>query len=157
LAPLVDALGLGDTRALAWGLGWAVIRPGHLWRPAGTNEKGKAALIVPATSQGYVDDLVAWTLDGRTMLRRLGVAAALGCDEVDKAKADQTALTIYDDPASWLRYDTRGTVILDWTQAASVLDGVRFILCSEALGPKLLAITDTCWPKPTVAAWEATT
>jgi hypothetical protein len=150
LEEALQALGLAGVRAPLWGFGCVVAEHGT-WRPAGEDEAGMAAVIVPACEDGAVVDLVAQCLAGGPMLSRLGLARLLGADEVERARDSDDPLPVFGDAVAWLRGHGRGTVIVDWHRAPARLDGVRVLLCRETLAPVLHRATRRCRPLPTIA------
>jgi hypothetical protein len=150
LAPVLADLGLSNVRAMAWGFGH-VVADGETYRPAIDAEPAHAAFIVPAVEDGAVADLVACTIAPRRMRSRLGVAAVVGLDEVERAREADAPLLVFDDAIRWLRGNTRGAVIVDWNRAAREIEGVQTLMCSASLAPRLRDATRRCWPRPTIA------
>jgi hypothetical protein len=154
LAEVLVALGLADVHAPAWGFD-AVVPEGDTYRPARSDEGGHQAVIVPAvrsaTEDGGVVDLVAQGLKSGRMLSRLGAAALLGSDEIERARQSEDPLIVFNNPLSWLRGHTRGVVIINWQEAGRELEGVETLLCRKDLAERLHEVTRHCWPVPTVA------
>jgi hypothetical protein len=150
IAPVAADLGLLNVRGSAWGFG-PVVADGETYRPALDGETAHAAFIVPAVEDGGVVDLVACTVSPRRMRSRLGVAAVVGLEEIERARTTHAPLLVFDDAIGWLRGNTRGAVILDWDKAALDLDGVSVLMCSASLAPRLRDATRRCWPRPTIA------
>jgi hypothetical protein len=150
LAEVLVALGLADVHAPAWGFD-AVVPEGDTYRPAGPNEAGHQAVIVPATEDGAVVDLVAQGLNSGRMLSRLGAAAVIGSDEIERARQSDDALIVFDNAMSWLHGHTRGVVVLNWEEAGRELEGVETLFCRKDLAWRLHEATRHCWPIPTIA------
>jgi hypothetical protein len=150
LAEVLVALGLADVRAPAWGFG-AVVPEDDTYRPAGPDEAGHQAVIVPAVEQGVVVDLVAQGLNSGRMLSRLGATALLGSDEIERARQSDDALIVFNNAMSWLRGHTRGVVVVNWQEAGRELEGVETLLCRKDLAERLHKATRRCWPLPTIA------
>lgn len=149
LQEALQALGLAGVRAPLWGFGYVVAEQ-DIWRPAGDEEPGMAALIVPACEEGAIVDLVAQRLGDGRVLCRLGVVDLLGWDELQIARDSGGPLLVYRDVLTWLRGHGRGTVILDWARAHRHLDGLATLLCSERSAPLLHRATRRCRPVPTI-------
>lgn len=152
-AAMQDALaaaGLVRCRAPAWGFGH-VIADGRTWRPAAAGEAGRAAAIVPATDDGALVDLVAQDLETGQMRTRLDVAAIVGADEVEAARAEGRPLLIFATATTWLRSGCRGACIVDWRRAGRALDGVPAILAPERLVEPIARATAECHPRPFIA------
>jgi hypothetical protein len=149
LQEALQALGLAGVRAPLWGFGHVVAEQ-DTWRPAGDEEPGMAALIVPACEEGAIVDLVAQRLGDGRVLCRLGAVGLLGWDELQIARDSGGPLLVYRDVLTWLRAHGRGTVILDWARAHRHLDGLGTLLCSERSAPLLHRATRRCRPVPTI-------
>jgi hypothetical protein len=149
LQEALQALGLAGVRAPLWGFGHVVAEQ-DTWRPAGDEEPGMAALIVPACEEGAIVDLVAQRLGDGRVLCRLGAVDLLGWDELQIARDSGGPLLVYRDVLTWLRAHGRGTVILDWARAHRHLDGLGTLLCSERGAPLLHRATRRCRPVPTI-------
>ncbi len=103
---------------------------------------GDCALIVPVFDDGVLADLVACRIADRQIATRYGIARALGEDWIDLAVLRRTRLPLYSDPLRWLMSGRRGAVILDWSQAGFLLDGLEGITCdSPALANRVHATT----------------
>jgi hypothetical protein len=150
LAPVLADLGLANVNGPAWGFGH-VVAEGDAYRPAIDGEPAHAALIVPAVEAGGVVDLVACTVETRRMRSRLGVAAVVGLEEIERARETEAPLLVFDDAIRWLHGNTHGAVVVDWAKAAHDIDGVKVILCSASLATRLRDMTRRCWPRPTIA------
>jgi hypothetical protein len=150
LAPVLADLGLESVTGLTCGFGY-VVADSETYRPAHEAETAHAAFIVPAVDDGSVADLVACTLASRRMRCRLGIAAVVGVDEVDRARETAAPLYVFNDVVRWLRGSTRGAVIIDWGRAAREIEGVQVLICSESLASRLHDATSRCWPRPTIA------
>jgi hypothetical protein len=150
LAEVLVALGLADVRAPAWGFD-DVVPEGDTYRPAGPDEAGHQAVIVPATEEGAVVDLVAQGLNSGRMLSRLGATALLGSDEIERARRSEHPLIVFNNALSWLRGNTRGVVVVNWREAGRELEGADMLLCSKDLAERLHEATRRCWPVPTIA------
>lgn len=146
----LQALGLAGVRAPLWGFGYVVVAEQDTWRPAGDEEPGMAALIVPACEEGAIVDLVAQRLGDGHLLSRLGAVDLLGWDELQIARDRRSPLLVYRDVLTWLRGQGRGTVILDWARAHRHLDGLGTLLCSERSALLLHRATRRCRPAPTI-------
>jgi hypothetical protein len=94
LKEALQALGLAGVRAPLWGFGYVVAELGA-WRPAGDDEPGMAALIVPACEEGAIVDLVAQRLGDGRLLCRLGVIDLLGWDELQIARDSGSPLLVW--------------------------------------------------------------
>jgi hypothetical protein len=150
LAEVRAALGLDDVRAPAWGFD-AVVPEGDTYRFAGPDEAGHQAVIVPATEDGAVVDLVAQGLNSGKMLPRLGSAVLLGVNEVETARDADRPLIVFSNALSWLRGHTCGVVVVNWREAGRELEGVETLLCRKDLAGRLHEATRCCWPVPTIA------
>lgn len=113
-------------------------------------EPGEGAVIVPASSDAGLLDLVAQSLTSFRMMSRLGIAFVIGANEIAAAREDDRPLLVFDDAMRWLRGYTRGAVIVDWKDAADLLDGIAVIQCSQRIAPALHRTTHRCWPVPTI-------
>jgi hypothetical protein len=153
LAEVLVALGLADVRAPAWGFEVVVLEDGT-YRPAGPDEVGHQAAIVSATADGVVVDLVAQGLNSGRMLSRLGAAAVIGSDEIERARQSDDALVVFNNALSWLRGHARGVVVLNWQEAGRELEGVETLFCRKDLAWRLHEATRHCWPVPTIAVAE---
>lgn len=149
LAEAVQHAGLSGGRCPQWGFDHIVIE-NDTYRPANNQEFGKAALIVPATEDGRVIDLIATTLGTLETVTRLGVAKVIGADAVTAARDAGEPLRVFKTPFGWLRGGTLGAVTVDWRHAAEHLDGVRDIHCNADLAPRIHAATRSCWPVPRI-------
>jgi hypothetical protein len=145
----LQALGLAGVRAPLWGFA-DVVAEQDTWRPAGDEEPGMAALIVPACEDGAIVDLVAQRLGDGRVLSRLGAVDLLGWDELQLARDSGGPLLVYRDVLTWLRGHGRGAVVLDWRSAHRHLDGLATLLCSERSAPLLHRATRRCRPVPTI-------
>jgi hypothetical protein len=150
LAEVLVALGLADIRAPAWGFD-AVVPEGDTYRPAQSDEAGHQAVIVPATEDGAVIDLVAHGLNSGRMLPRLRAAAVIGSDEIERVRQSDDPLMVFNNALSWLRGHTRGVVVVNWKEAGRELEGVETLLCRKELAERLHKATRRCWPVPTIA------
>jgi hypothetical protein len=153
LAEVLAALGLADVRAPAWGFD-AVVPEDDTYRPAGPNEAGHQAVIVPAVEQGVVVDLVAQGLNSGRMLPRLGAATVLGSEEIERVRQSDDPLIVFNNALPWLRGHTRGVVVVNWKEAGRELEGVETLLCRKDLARQLHEATRHCWPAPTIAVAE---
>jgi hypothetical protein len=153
LAEVLVALGLEDVRAPAWGFD-AVVPEDGTYRPASSDEAGHQAAIVSATADGVVVDLVAQGLNSGRMLSRLGAAAVIGSDEIQRAHQSDDPLIVFNNAMSWLRGHTRGVVVLNWQEAGRELEGVETLFCRKDLAERLHEATRRCWPVPTIAVAE---
>jgi hypothetical protein len=150
LAPALADLGLASVQGPAWGFAH-VVADGETYRPALDGETAHAAFIVPAVEDGGVVDLVACALASRRMRSRLGVAAVVGLEEIERARDADAPLIVFDDAGRWLRGNTHGAVVVDWKRAAGEVEGVPVLLCSATLAPRLREATRRCWPRPIIA------
>jgi GNAT superfamily N-acetyltransferase len=153
LAEALLALGLEDVRAPTWGFD-AVVPEDGTFRPAGSDEAGHQAVIVPAVDDGIVVDLAAQGLNSGRMLSRLGAATVIGSDEIERARQSDDALIVFNNATSWLRGHTRGVVVLNWQEAGRELEGVETLFCRKDLAQRLHEATRRCWPIPTIAVAE---
>jgi hypothetical protein len=150
LAEVLTALGLADVRVPAWGFD-AVVPEGDTYRPAEADEAGHQAVIVPATEDGAVVDLVAQGLNSGRMLPRLGAATVLGSEEIERVRQSDDPLIVFNNALLWLRGHTRGVVVVNWQIAGQELEGVETLLCRNDLAERLHEATRRCWPVPTIA------
>ena len=153
LAPVLADLGLANGRC-PYGYSH-VVADGETYRLAFDGETAHAALIVPAIEDGGIVDLVACTIWPQRMRSRLGVAAVVGLDEIERARDAKTPLLIFDHTIRWLYAHSHGAVIVDWDRAAREIEGVKIILCAESLASRLHDATRRCWPRPTIAFAQA--
>jgi len=150
IEPALARLGLGRGRLPLWGVGWTVTE-GPTWRPAAAGEVGESSLIVPAFEAVGLIDLVAQRLRDGRLYRRLGLATLIGADAVEQARETETPLLVFKDVASWLRGHGLGAVLLDLSEAARHLEGVRTLICPAGLAPALYRATRRCRPLPSIA------
>jgi hypothetical protein len=150
LAEELVALGLADVRAPAWGFD-AVVPEDDTYRAARPDEDGHQAVIVPATGDGAVVDLVAQGLNSGRMLPRLGAATVLGSEEIERVRQSDDPLIVFNNALSWLRGHTRGVVVVNWQEAGRELEGVETLFCRNDLAERLHEATRRCWPVPTIA------
>ena len=148
MQPALATVGLLG-RAPLWGIG-SIIADGNTYRPAGP-DVGVAAIIVPAVEDGLIIDLVAQNISTGRLHRRLDVGAIVGFDEVEHAKAHGLPLLIFNGLPAWLRANTRGAVIADWTRAGAALDGLPAILAPARMVDRIARVTRDCHPRPIVA------
>jgi hypothetical protein len=153
LAEVLVALGLADVCAPAWGFEVVVPEDGT-YRPARPDEVGHQAAIVPAVEEGVVVDLVAQGLNSGRMLSRLGAAAVIGSDEIERVRQSVDPLMVFNNALSWLRGHTRGVIVVNWQEAGRELEGVETLLCRKELAERLHKATRRCWPVPTIAVTE---
>jgi hypothetical protein len=126
--------GLGSNGGHVWGCEH-VSTDGPYYSPA---PDGAPAVILPAFQDGELVDLVAVDLLTRAARTRLGIAACLGFDSIERARFSGERLRLYDDPLRWFCVGMRGAVLLDWTAARIALGDVQQISCSsDALAEKL--------------------
>ncbi|MGE0854263.1 MAG: hypothetical protein AB7O44_32435 [Hyphomicrobiaceae bacterium] len=151
LLPLLQNFGLHATRAALWGFGHIVVE-GEGYRPALPGELAEAAFIAPAFEGGRLADLVAQPIGQKTFHTRLGVAKALGIDAIEESREHDLPLFIFPTIDAWLRGNCSGAVIIDLTQAAHLLDGIKSILCHASRAATLHRATRRCWPRPTIAS-----
>lgn len=155
LAPVVAALDLAGRCAPAWGVGH-IVADGRCYRPADLSEtNARAALIVPATEEGSLSDLVSQDLETGRLRSRLDIAALVGLDEVEAAKTRGLPVVVLRDLAQWIRADCRGAVVVRWEQVGQVFDGVPAILSAADLAARLHNATSRCWPRPVIATPDA--
>lgn len=148
---ILHQLGLAGRAAPAWGFGHVIDEGGGIYRPAESVEtECEAATIVPSFVDG-LEDLVAHGLRSRRTLTRLGLATVVGATEIDKARDNEGPLLVFNDPLAWLRGNTHGIVVIDWKNIGAELEGVRALICSLAIAPRLYKATRRCWPRPVVA------
>ena len=144
------AAGLRDPKAPAWGVGH-IVAERQIYRPAAAGEPGQAAILVPSTADGAIEDLVAQDIATSCLHTRFGVAAIVGADEVEWAKLVGEPLLVFGTLAAWLRCATRGVVVVDWRRAGAALDGVEAILAPAPMAKRLHDATSRCWPRPVIA------
>lgn len=147
----LDGMGLVGRRAPAWGFA-SIVAEGRTYRPAAAGELGSWAIIVPATDDGALVDLVAQDLATGRLRTRLDVTAIVGADEIEAARDTGRPVLAFPDLVSWLRGSCRGVVIADWRRADRALDGVAAILTSRRLVEPLARATRACRPRPVIAA-----
>lgn len=102
-----------------------------------------SALIVPVfNDDGLIDDLVACRVTDRRIATRHGLARALGENWIDLAVMRRTRLRLHADPLRWLMNGRYGAVVLDWSRAGFIFDGVEEIICdSPSLANRVHATT----------------
>jgi len=126
------------TDGLVWGLDFIRI---HALSYEISPDDGEPALIQQSFDGGLVD-LVACRLRDRQIATRVGNARALGADWVNLAVLQGLRLPLHSDPLRWLRRGRQGAVIVNWWQAASVLDDVEAVTCdSRSLAKRVHAVT----------------
>lgn len=150
LVPAFANLGLEQSRLPEWGVGW-IVTEGPTWRPACAGERGEPSLIAPVFEAAGLIDLVAQRLRDGRLSCRLGLAALLGADAVERARETEAPLLVFRDVASWLAGHGLGAVILDWRDAGRRLEGIRTILCPAGCAPALHRATRECRPRPLIA------
>jgi hypothetical protein len=131
----------GAVPAPQWGIGYVEISR-LTYEP--NLESGQPALIVGAwdRAERALLDLVACRLLDRRVATRRGNARAIGEEWVDRAIEHEMALPLFADPINWLAAGTIGTVIVDWSQAGFILDGVADVICrSRSLAARVHATT----------------
>jgi len=147
----LETLGLMGCRAPAWGFA-DVVAEGRTYRPAASGEPGRAAVIVAATADGALVDLVAQEIRGGQLRTRLDVAAIVGADEIERVNLTGRPLIVFATLAGWLRGGCCGVVVVDWSRAGAELDGrAQTILAPHSLARRLHDATARCWPRPLVA------
>ena len=124
------------------------------YRPAIGAETAHAALIIPAVEYGKLHDLVAMDLADRHTATRLGVAAVVGFDEIERARMRGRPLFVFNDPLMWLRGGALGAAVVDWARAVEIFDGVPLLLCAASMVDRLEQATANCWQPPSIAAIE---
>ena len=103
---------------------------------------GDSALIVPVFEDGRIIDLVACRISDRFTATRHGIARALGEDWIERAVLRKTRLRLHSDPVRWLVNGRYGAVVLDWSQAGFLFDGLEGIVCdSPSLANRVHATT----------------
>lgn len=128
-----------------WGLAFVEFS-GLAWQPM---KGGEAAVIQPVSDAHGVVDLVACALDGRRVATRKGIARAFGEDWIEACIDHQAALPLLADPLGWLLIGRRGTAIVDWSQTASLLDGVPEVLCqTQSLARRVHSTTRRMFQPP---------
>jgi len=148
-------LKLDGVHAPMWGWGY-VVPEGRTYRPVAEGEDGHVAIIVPCFDDYGLVDLVAHGLQSGRRLSRLGSAEILGLDAVEMARELNRPLLVFHDPYIWLRGNTLGAVIIDWTNLADHMSGITRLLCSADTAPKLYEATRECWPQPEIGVYAPT-
>jgi hypothetical protein len=137
LQDILAGLGLVPDGSL-WGFDFVDFAAG-LYDP---RPGGDGALILPAFDGGIVIDLAACRIRDRHVATRYGVARALGEEAIAQAILQRTPLSLLSDPLRWLMAGRRGAVVLDWSQAPPLFDGLEEIACdSPALASRVNAAT----------------
>jgi hypothetical protein len=130
---------LGLAKRLPFGIDWVEFH-GVTYSPV--QDGGEACLIVPVFEGDDIVDLAACSFRGRRVATRRDVGMVLGRRFVAHAAREQTRLTLYADPWRWVSAGRRGAVVLDWSSAAFLLDGVHEIACcSSSLARRVHATT----------------
>lgn len=130
---------LGLARRLPFGIEWVEFH-GVTYEPA--QDGGHACLIVPVFEGSDIVDLAACSFRSRRIATRRDVGMVLGERFVAHAIAQQGRLPLFADPWRWVRAGRRGAVILDWSCAGFLLDGVPEIACcSPSLARRVHATT----------------
>ncbi len=135
-------------------LAGACCRSETTYRPPIRREPRTVALIVPAVEYGKLHDLVAMDLADRHTATRLGVAAVVGFDEIERARVHGRPLFVFNDPLMWLRGGALGAAVVDWARAVEIFDGVPLLLCAASMVDRLEQATANCWQPPSIAAIE---
>ena len=127
------------TKASSWGLEYVEF---HALFYEPSQQAGDAALIVPVLDDGELVDLVACRLSDRRIATRCGNARVLGGEWIDAAVEKGWLLPLHSDPCGWLCNGRRGAVIVDWSRASAILDGVEALVCtSRSLAARVHATT----------------
>ena len=121
VAPMLAELGL--SRRVQWGLSLVRVRGSHYEPAAGNHPRSSNrdvyvpeagadfAIIAPVVVAGELIDLCAIRLATGRPATRLGIGAALGEDEIDRARWDERSLHLVETPLDWLR-EPRGRACL---------------------------------------------
>ena len=120
---------LGLTTGPPFGIDWVAFH-GVTYEPV--QDGGDACLIVPVFEGGDMVDLAACAYRGRRMATRRQVGLALGERFIAGAVANQLLLRLFADPWRWVRAGRRGAVVLDWSRASLVFDGIDAVVCDDA-------------------------
>ena len=91
--------------------------------------KGELCLIVPVFDGIDIVDLAACSVRDRRIATRRDVGMALGRLFIARAAERQSRLALFADPLPWLKAGGRGAVVLDWSCAGFLFDGVPEIAC----------------------------
>jgi hypothetical protein len=155
MAEALIACGL-DPRRHDFGVDWVTFS-GIAYEPGGESggDAGEAALIVPVCEGHHIVDLVACRLRDRRLATRRNVALALGEERVAEAVDRQGRLLLFNDPLRWLASDACGAVVLDWSRAASLFDGLPEIVCeTTSLARRVHATTRRLADPPRLLVYQ---
>jgi len=120
---------LGLTHGQPFGIDWVAFH-GVTYEPV--QDGGDACLILPVFEDGCLVDLAACAYRGRRIATRRHVGLALGERFIARAAAKQARLRLFADPWRWVRAGRRGAVVLDWSRASLVFDGIHTVGCDDA-------------------------
>lgn len=105
------------------------------WQPLPT---GKPALVAPCSfGIDFGDlystiDLIAWTpANPDRWWWRTGQGAALGAEEIEKARTFEKPLLLHATPVDWVRAGGTGCCILDWRGSPDTLRNVETFRCPD--------------------------
>ena len=116
----------GLARRLPFGIAWVAFH-GLTYEPV--QDGGDACLIVPVFEGDDIVDLAACSFRGRRVATRRHVGLALGERFIAHAIEKQVRLTLFADPWRWVSAGRRGAVVLDWSRASLVFDGINEVVC----------------------------
>jgi hypothetical protein len=144
-----EALGLRGKRAPAWGIA-RILPDGRNYRPATPDGPGRPAIIVPATVDGTVVDLVAEDMATGLLHSRLDIAEVVGADQIERARLAGRPLLAFAGVSSWLRGGSSGIVVVNWRHIAEAVDGIPAILTPTHLARRMYDATARCTPRPAI-------
>jgi hypothetical protein len=154
MAEALVACGL-DPRRADFGFDWVEFA-GVTYEPAA--DGGTAALIVPVYDGYDIVDLAACRLRDRRLATRRRVGLALGEDRIADAVAHQRRLLLFADPVRWLASHRCGAVMLDWSRASFLFDGLHEIVCeSRSLAGRVHATTRRMADPPRLLVYQERT
>ena len=130
---------LGLAKRLPFGIAWVAFH-GLTYEPV--EDGGDACLIVPVFEGCDIVDLAACSFRGRRVATRRQVGLALGERFIAHSVQKQARLALFADPWRWVSAGRRGAVVLDWSRAALVFDGINEVVCdSPSLARRVHATT----------------
>jgi hypothetical protein len=143
---LVDQAGLSVCVGMAWGFTHATFNSTGsgptIYTPAPSG--GDATLSVPCFDGDEIFDCAGMSLETGMIGTRLGVAGALGADQIERARRDGYPLIVAHSLAGWLRLGGAAALVLDWECAGRAFDRISVLLCSKAIEKKLRDAVRCC-------------
>jgi len=158
---MVEAQELPEINGIPWGVGSIELVGRDLYAPR--PDDGIRCLLIGVVERGELVDLAAIGPRSRTVRTRLGWAAVLGEDAIDRARwagslvadalaagrPDPTAgaitLRLVADPLAWILRPHDCAFVIDWTRVHYALADVPDVACSTT---EVAARLRWFWPRP---------